>query len=158
MPRTDVDKVADYFIYTAHIVGDCITNLQLQKLVYYAEAWHLAIYDEPLTGADFEAWIHGPVVPSLYRRFRQHRWDPISDPVEDPGLDPDIQEHLNEVLDAYSRFSAWDLERMTHNEQPWQSARVGLDPDEPSDRVISPEEMKRFYRSLSEEVDGAEAR
>jgi uncharacterized phage-associated protein len=55
MPITTPDAVADYFLWSARECGDLLTNLRLQKLVYYAQAWFLALYDEPLFDGEFEA-------------------------------------------------------------------------------------------------------
>ena len=52
-------------------------NLKLQKLVYYAQAWHLALRDVPLFEEDFEAWVHGPVIPALYQEYKKFGWRPI---------------------------------------------------------------------------------
>lgn len=64
-------KVAKYFLSKVEEdIGDGISNLKLQKLVYYAQAYHLAMYGEPLFGERVEAWEHGPVVPELYREYK----------------------------------------------------------------------------------------
>ena len=60
------NDVVDYFLGFANETGEWITNLKLQKLVYYAQAWHLAIYSKPLFNTDFEAWVHGNVIHDLY--------------------------------------------------------------------------------------------
>lgn len=62
--------VADYFIWLANDSGSFISNLKLQKLVYYAQAWYLAIYGQSLFDEDFEAWVHGPIIPSLYQKYK----------------------------------------------------------------------------------------
>lgn len=67
-PITYMD-VADFFLAFANECGDFMSNLRLQKLVYYAQAWHLANYDTPLFEEDFEAWIHGPALPALYHHY-----------------------------------------------------------------------------------------
>lgn len=141
------DQVADFFINFTHEVGDPITNLRLQKLVYYAQAWYLAIYGERLIDDQFEAWVHGPVCPALYRRFRDYRWNPITEEVPAPVLPPKVSEHLEEIMDVYGSYSAWDLERLTHAERPWLSARGDLAPDEPAAEAISEDEMREFYAS-----------
>lgn len=146
-----VETVAKFFIGSAQAVGDCITNLKLQKLAYYAEAWHLALYDEPLTGAPFQAWIHGPVNPQLYSQYAEYGPNPISVDTEVPRISPEKRAHLEEVLDAYSQFSAWDLERMTHSEEPWLKARGNLPFDVPSNAVIDPNVMRDYYRSRIED-------
>ncbi|MFM6174756.1 MAG: Panacea domain-containing protein [Sphaerospermopsis kisseleviana] len=71
-------EVAKYFIRLAHETGSFISNLKLQKLVYYAQAWHLALFEQPLFNEDFEAWIHGPVVPELYHYYKKFGWRNIS--------------------------------------------------------------------------------
>jgi len=147
MADTTINDVADYFIRRAHESGEPITNLKLQKLVYYAQAWHLALYGEPLVEERFEAWVHGPVSPLLYDRFRAYRWNPIDEDVAMPTLPERVRMHLEEVQEAYGGFSAIDLERMTHVEDPWLDARGDLDPTAPSHAPISEEAMQRYYAS-----------
>ena len=67
--KITISDIADYFITKNHEYGDYITNLKLQKLVYYAQAWYLAFLDKPLFDEDFEAWVHGPVNRDLYDRY-----------------------------------------------------------------------------------------
>lgn len=123
------DHVADYFILRVdESTGDVMTNLRLQKLVYYAQAWHLALTGKPLFDDDFEAWIHGPVVPHLYRRFKDNGWRPIDRAATSPILpmDDETRDVLEEVWSAYGQFSATHLEELTHSEDPWIDARRGV--------------------------------
>jgi len=53
--KIDCFQVANYFIWLANETGSFISNLKLQQLVYYAQAWSLALYDTPLFEEDFEA-------------------------------------------------------------------------------------------------------
>jgi uncharacterized phage-associated protein len=124
-----------------------LTNLKLQKLLYYSQAWALALYDEPFFLEDIEAWIHGPVVPRIFGSFKEYRWNVIAKPVT-PLTDNGATGHVNAVLDSYGKFTATELERLTHSEQPWILARRGVAPDEPSRNVIPKDHMKSFYRSL----------
>ena len=157
MPRATIHHVADFFIWAAHETGDCLTNLKLQKLAYYAEAWFHGLYNRPLTGARFEAWVHGPVSPVLYDRFKVYGFNPISERVEEcPDLSADVREHLEETLDVFNRFSAWDLERMTHAEFPWQNARGDLAPDDPGTTAISTDDMREYCLQLTRGGDGEE--
>jgi uncharacterized phage-associated protein len=125
-----------------------LTNLKLQKLLYYCQAWYLALEDVSLFSEDIEAWIHGPVVPRVFGTFKEYRWSVIDRPVNSL-TDEAIVRHVNDVLVAYGKFGATDLERLTHSEQPWIYARRGLAPDEPSRNVISTNHMKSFYRSMA---------
>ncbi|MDV2504116.1 MAG: DUF4065 domain-containing protein [bacterium] len=156
MAATTAEKVADYIIRSAHDSGALITNLKLQKLVYYAQAWHLALFDEPLFDDPIEAWVHGPVVPSIYSKFRNFGWNPIGLDTDEVDLPEDLQEHIDEVIEVYGGFSGWDLERLTHSEEPWRKARGDLPPDEPSSDEISHEDMKEYYRTKLDEQEETE--
>jgi uncharacterized phage-associated protein len=148
MAETDASRVADYFISFSREHGDPISNLKLQKLLYYAQAWFLAIHGRPLFDERIEAWVHGPAVPPVYGRFKDWTWQPIAAEVSPPAdLPPEIVAHLKEVMDTYGVLSAYELERMTHSEDPWKDARLGLPPDEASTVAIPAEAMARFYHS-----------
>ena len=147
MDTVDLNRVADYFIWRAHEVGEPISQLKLQKLVYYAQAWSLALNGSPLMKAEFQAWVHGPVNRQLYDRFKQYAWQPITVDAKKPELPQPVLDHLEEVWQVYGGYSPFDLERMTHSEAPWQKAREGLAPDENCEEIISAEDMMEFYRS-----------
>jgi uncharacterized phage-associated protein len=139
--------ISDFFIAFSHEHGDPLSNLKLQKLLYYAQAWHLAIFDQPLFGEQIEAWIHGPVVVPEYHRFKGWAWQPIAENPEAPKMDETVEQHLNEVMDVYGGMTAYQLEQLTHTEAPWIDARKGVPADEPSNAVISHEQMMNFYRA-----------
>ncbi len=88
------------------------------------------------------------LLKSLYRKFKRFGWRAITVEAVPPKLESSIRDHLNETFGAYARFSAWDLERMTHAEKPWQVARLGLGQDENGHREIDLDVIKDFYRSL----------
>jgi uncharacterized phage-associated protein len=124
-----------------------LTNLKLQKLLYYSQAWYLALADTTLFSEDVEAWIHGPVVPRVFGAFKEYRWNVIDRAVCPLG-EAAVIEHVDSVLEKYGKYGATELERLTHSEQPWIYARRGLAPDDPSRNVISKNHMKSFYRNL----------
>lgn len=141
--------VADFFLEFCNTHGDCLTNLKLQKLVYYAQAWYLALYNKPLFDEEIQAWTHGPVIPSLYKRFKPYGWNPIIEKVK-TRLSKEIKKHLTEIFSVYGRYSAWDLERMTHQETPWILARKGISNDEACENIITKKSMRDFYKKLSQ--------
>jgi uncharacterized phage-associated protein len=138
-------EVAKYFLAKVDDeVGDGISNLTLQKLVYYAQAFHLAMHDAPLFGERVEAWEHGPVVPDLYHAYKEHGSAHIPPPAafDLDAYDEKTRDFLNEVYDVFGQFSAGKLRHMTHDERPWiEASRHGR-----SDRVISPAAMRDFYQ------------
>lgn len=147
MAETSARVVADFFIRFAHEHGDQISNLKLQKLLYYAQAWFLAINGRPLFDDRLEAWVHGPVVPPVYGEFKKWSWQAIGINPELPPLAEPVKAHLEEVAAVYGSMSAFDLERLTHSEAPWIDARGAVPEDEASTAVISLESMERFYKA-----------
>lgn len=151
MAEITPQQVADYIIHFSHEHGDPITNLKLQKLLYYAQAWYLALYDKPLFDDDFEAWVHGPVLPKIYRKYKQFAWNPITENPASVKIPTATKAHLAEVMTVYGGLTAWDLERTTHQEEPWIKARGNREKDERSGQKIKMEDMKRFYREMANE-------
>jgi uncharacterized phage-associated protein len=140
---------ADFLLTESRERGEILTNLKLQKLLYYAQAWYLALNDLPLFQEEMEAWVHGPVLPTQYYRFRSFQWKPIVQDIGRPTITTaGVEDHLNEIIDVFGTETAVALELMTHNEQPWIEARGNLPPDANSTNRISKNSMRDYYRSL----------
>lgn len=124
-----VYDVATYFLFLADQDEDeMMTNMKLQKLLYYAQGFHLAIRGEPLFREAIEAWIHGPVVPAIYHAFKGFGRNPIPFEGMTVNLDeiePETKEVLDEVYQVYGQFSAIGLRNLTHNEPPWKNTPTG---------------------------------
>lgn len=132
--------VAKYFLTKVDPdAGDLVSNLKLQKLVYYAQGLHLALYEEPLFTEPIEAWPHGPVIPVLYHAYKQYGNAAIERPqdVDFSRYDDRIRNLLDEVYSFFGQFSAWKLRDMTHEEDPWKNA--------PTNGVISLQLMKEYF-------------
>lgn len=134
--------------------GDSITPLKLQKLIYYAQAWSLALPKRayPLFEEDMQAWAHGPVVESVFHEYKHAGWDALPAPDEVPEIAEKDAAHLSEILSVFGEFSAKHLERMTHHEDPWLEARGDILPEARSNAVISKERMMDYYRGLYEKA------
>jgi len=148
MAETTARRVADTILSLSRDRQLEISNLKLQKLLYYAQAWYLVFNGRPLFDDPIEAWVHGPVVARVFGDFKQYRWAPIDAPVT-PLDSPEVRDHLVEVLWVYGDYTATELERLTHSEKPWRDARGELAPDEPSRNVISHRAMREFYSDLA---------
>lgn len=139
--------VAKYFLALAdEEAGDLISNLKLQKLVYYAQGFHLAFYDEPLFNEPIEAWTHGPVIPILYHHFKDHGACSIPSPsdMDFSVYDEQTRSLLDEVYSAFGQYEAWKLRNMTHEEPPWRNTPTG--------QVISHSAMREYFKTL---IDGS---
>lgn len=151
------NQIADWFLSSIdRTAGDSITHLKLQKLVYYAQAWSLALFNKPLFDEDFQAWVHGPVAYTIYNRFQSAGWEALPPPDMVPDIDKSTQEILNDVLEVYGQHTARYLENLTHHEKPWQNARGNLPADERSTAILSKQSMTAFYAELHHNLSDEE--
>ena len=139
-----VKEIAKYFLALSDPkVGDIISNVKLQKLCYYAQGFHLALYEKKLFPEKIEAWTHGPVIPALYQAYKKYGDGAIPRPetCDMSRYDTKTQELLNEVYAVYGQYAAWKLRNMTHEETPWVEAKK-------SRRNLSPGMMKEYFQTL----------
>ena len=125
-----------------------ISAMKLQKLVFYAQAWSLVWDEKQLFSERFEAWANGPVCPDLYSA---HRGEFLIS--EEPNGDAkklckDAKNTIKAVVETYGNKSANWLSALTHSESPWVDARVGVEPGERSNRVITHGAMAEYYGNL----------
>lgn len=119
--------------------GDTLSNLKLQKLLYYMQGFHLAFFDEPFFNESIEAWTYGPVVPVVFQEFKKYKKDSINPDNyhDDLVLTDDEQQMFDMVYSEYNRYSAVALMNMTHTEGPWKNHGIG--------DVITNEELRAFF-------------
>lgn len=160
MYKITYQEMADYFIGLSNETHELISNLKLQKLVYYTQAWFLAILKRPLFDATFKAWVHGPVIPELYHEYKEFSWMPIQKNIGEDYIEKlrnklnEEEKHLLDVITSeYFGVSSYDLELMTHSEAPWKKARIGLTDDDVSSPVIENEWMEEYYSQFVYEED-----
>lgn len=145
MNKVIAHDVAKYIIAEFHEAEDFITNMKVQKLLYYVQGWHLGSYGAPVFDEQFQAWVHGPVQYEVYNEYKNYRWNPISEPIEKPKFEPALIKHIHEVLHAYGGETGYMLEILTHQEWPWIEARDDLASDALSQNIISIKTMKEFF-------------
>lgn len=119
-----VQAIANFFIEKGAAESIPITPMKLLKLVYIAHGWHLGLTQLPLIDEDVEAWRYGPVIPSLYRRFKSFGNLPIPATEISQNVqlsNPErIKPFLERVWNSYKGFSAIELSSMTHAKNtPW---------------------------------------
>ena len=145
-----VKKVAEWFLSQRSM-----EHKVLQKLCYYAQAWHCALEGRPLFSERIEAWVHGPVIPVLYQQYKSYGWQKIPK-VKDFNesiFSLGTLEVLRAVYDTYGDLTGMQLENLTHSEAPWQKARGELYPSKPLDvctNEIQEQDMREYYQKLYE--------
>jgi len=123
-----------------------MTNMKLNKLVYFAQAHHLATTGRPLYADAIEAWQHGPVVQDVYQSFKSFGPRPITDSAIKPELDSVATELLEAVWSKYGSKTAGNLRMMSHDDLPYKLHYTGE-----WNSVIPVEEIRDYYhRAISE--------
>ncbi|MDP2009167.1 MAG: DUF4065 domain-containing protein [Phenylobacterium sp.] len=147
----DSRTVANRFLTLAAAQGRTLTQMQLQKLVYIAHGWKLALAGAPLIRDEVQAWQYGPVIPRLYNTVREFRDRPVSGPIpQDPNdyLDANEDMLIQQVYGIYGKFSGPQLSQLTHaTGTPWETTykpnSFGLG--------ISNDKIQDHYRRLAQE-------
>ncbi len=139
-----IDIAKKVIAYTNEEEGDSITNLKLQKLLYYLQGFHLAFYNKPLFKEHIRAWTYGPVVEEVYQEFKGYGSQTIykKDVKDELTLDEEAQNVFESVYEVYSKFSAIKLMEMTHAESPWRNTEI--------QKIITHEKMKKFFKTRIE--------
>jgi uncharacterized phage-associated protein len=128
-----------------------MTAMKLQKLLYYAQAWSLVWDEKPLFPNLIQAWVNGPVVPAVYNHHRGRYFVSRGDfPTGCPdALDSGQRETVDAVLGHYGNRSSQWLIDLTHAEDPWKQARIGLAPGERGNSEITYASMADYYSGLT---------
>lgn len=145
MARHTASEIAKWFLAHNRIAeaeegAECISNLKLQKLLYYAQGTFLAITDDPLFDDDIVAWLHGPVVETVYHEYKNNGSEGITfDEDFDFSKFTEYENALlTQVYNVFGQYSAWKLRNMTHQETPWRET--------PQNSVIPQNKIKEYFK------------
>ncbi|UDF17622.1 DUF4065 domain-containing protein [Bacillus pumilus] len=131
---------------------------KLQKILYYAYSWFLTLQNESsdelenkLFEENFEAWVHGPVINSVYDQYRHYGYKEIDKFEGDlPKFDSEALDVMEQVWEVYGGYSGNELENITHQESPWLNARKGY---QPLDRCRNEIEDKDIFECYIQRVN-----
>jgi uncharacterized phage-associated protein len=158
----DAKAVANTFLDLAERDGDTLTPMKIQKLVYFAHGWNLAIRNEPLIDEPVQAWRWGPVIPSLYHEFKIYGNSPITERAtvsewDDknsvvhvvaprlPANDHEAAAIVDRIWEVYKSFSPIQLSNMTHeSDTPWRQI-VNENPKGVPRGLVIPNDVIRAY-------------
>ena len=160
--------VARYIINYSNRNDKSITHLKLQKLIYYVQANFLVnrngvhCFEENILN-----WDYGPVINEVYYEFRGNGKDYLPNQEEYTIIeyDEDIEsikfcekrfdekiimdsdkEMINEVIDSYFQYTAFEMVNKTHGEDPWKSIE--------RNKVIDKEIIREYYLQNSGKIKG----
>lgn len=119
--------LARYAVSKCYSEGEPVTNLLLQKMLYFLQYVFCSnTGGELLFGDEFEAWPYGPVLPEVYREYSFYGASPIEESYDDADL-PSLGEYrdfIDEGIVDLRRRYPWDLVRVTHAVgSPWWRAK-----------------------------------
>lgn len=136
--------LAYYFLHR-----QTMTQKKLHKMLYYAYAWYLYVYNEKgfieeklfvpsIIENGFQGWVHGPVYRELYPEFKRFSWRDID---FDGDVNIEIKDEHKELFDfifeRYGKYTGDELENSTHQHSAWINARKGYDKYEACKTVLS---------------------
>lgn len=144
------NSVANRVIQVAAENGCRVDPLKLQKLLYYIQGIHLAVYNEPAFSDSVEAWKYGPVVRDVYERFRAFGSGELV-PMSSTALNDAAEKVVVFVVRDLGRHQAVHLVHLTHDEPPWKEA-IAAGQNTPLDHTT----MAAFFRDQLGDDDLAE--
>ncbi|WP_288887733.1 type II toxin-antitoxin system antitoxin SocA domain-containing protein [uncultured Eubacterium sp.] len=136
-----------------------ITPLALQKILYYVQGINLAINEKEMVVEECRAWEHGPVFREVYNMFRNFKYNPIEDvrfaifENTENELDKKEKKVIDLVINTFGVYTGKTLERITHEEDPWNDARLGYEDGIPSNVLISKESMKKYFKKINKKYN-----
>ncbi len=137
----------------------CLTPMQLQKLLYYCQAHHLAKLGTPLFEEDFEAWPTGPVCPMLYVKMEETNpeYRPVIEEMfADISIIGEFSEQetqiMNEVLEKYGSKTPQQLCKLVCSEQPWLESHIDPETGGTMNCVIPKIKMRNYYGNLHNDI------
>lgn len=120
----DVDSVAKYVVMYCNQQHKIVSNLGLQKILYFIQAEFLVTKKEPCFSEQIEAWDLGPVVPRVYHKYKVYgaACIPFVETNYYPPFTNEDRRLINSVIDACLSYSVSELVQKTHQQDPWKDA------------------------------------
>ena len=113
--------VAEYAIRRASEENKLITNLKLQKTLYYIQGYSWKCFSESAFDDDIRNWQYGPVAPTAYFEYSSYGAEPLekNDKITIAPISNEKRKLFDKVIDACLKKSARELVQQTHTEDPW---------------------------------------
>lgn len=144
----DVLGVCRLIVNYSNERGYNISNLKLQKLLYFIQAYFLAKKGRVCFDEEIQAWAFGPVVPKAYHAFRQYGGcniptiidDRVGNEIREVNFDKSDEKDIKDIVDVFSKYSASALVSLSHKQDPWRNVY-----EDGQNRVISTESIKDYF-------------
>lgn len=146
----DIFENAKYIIKFFNENNKDITNLMLEKLLYFLEAIYMAITDEDkLYEEEFYAFEFGPVNKSIYQKFKSFGKYPIKISTEKININKVNKKYIEFLYDIFKDFTPFDLVTLSHSKgSPWYEINEKYNNNIPKNVVIEKEETKKWFKEI----------
>lgn len=120
--------LAHYVVDKCTTEGHPVSNLQLQKIMYFLQSVYCSATGSLLFEEEFEAWPYGPVLSGVYREYSSFGGGLIVRNYD--GIDPNIlgnaKDFIDQGIETLRGKSPWDLVKTSHAEgSPWSEIWQG---------------------------------
>ena len=119
----------DELVRDYDIVPEYITNLKLQKLLYFVQALCLTIFDKKAFSEKILAWSYGPVVNEVYQKYKKNHANEITSECSVKDISSGLYKIIDEVVTCYGSIEANKLIDFTHEEEPWKNTEINKEID-----------------------------
>lgn len=155
-PDTKIEVTAQYVIG----MMEEITQLALQKLLYFIQCANIMINNKKMYDNHCEAWVHGPVFPIIYDNYKEFGYRPIeynfTPKNVDEYLSSEEKELIRKILNIYGKYNGKILEKITHEESPWLLTRGCLDSSAPCSEKIEFDRIEDYVINIKKKYDISE--
>lgn len=143
-------SIAHEFVKKGIEEGYPVTQMKLQKMVYFAQGVHLALHQEPLVKDVFQAWKYGPVVPGIYHTYKFYGSSPITntewvmdqEEMEMAKIDEKAKETVDYTWSLLKETNTVKLSNWTHEDgSPWKLNYI----DGANDVIIPNDDIKKYF-------------
>ncbi|MDD3142003.1 MAG: DUF4065 domain-containing protein [Lachnospiraceae bacterium] len=147
---TKIEVIALYVINSMYE----ITNMSLQKILYYIKAFSMVIDNNEMFMDNCEAWAYGPVFPSIYEKYKVFDRQIIEDCDAqinyDELLNAKEKERIDFVLNCFGIYNGKVLKEFTHKEEPWIKARIGFEENESCNNPIKEKDIQEYFMRINQ--------
>lgn len=130
--------VANFVIEVAKKKGNPVTNLKLQKILFFLQGYFLSNYGAPLIDGSFSKWRYGPVEEKVYQSFKNYGATPINSEFKEASIDrgiiyvnpvrmnitelsDNLMSELKELVEKLINIEPWELVDITHRHSSWKN-------------------------------------
>lgn len=166
-PVVNIRDVAEFIIRHCNINEIPISNLKLQKVLYYVQSWHLVFFEKhPLFKDVPEAWVNGPVYREIYNEYKPYGYldiklgfdksnkESYQDALNKLKLDKEQERYMQSVLTHFAIKTPDELVLRTHRDAPWNEARKDCGLLDYSNEVITHDMMYDYYSNIKKKKNG----